>query len=99
MSDALYVTSMQARSGKAVVALGLMEHARRPGRSGRGVPAGDRRRCRTRSADRALTRALPTRVAYEDTYAFTYSDAARVEDEGGPSRLIAQVLDRVRAPA
>jgi phosphate acetyltransferase len=94
MSDALYVTSMQARSGKAVVALGLME-----------MLVGQLERIavfRPVIADSAepdplielLRERYQLEIAYEDAYAFTYSDAARVEHEGGTSRLIAQVLDR-----
>jgi phosphate acetyltransferase len=94
MPDALYVTSMQARSGKAVVALGLMEML---------VGQVDRVAVfRPVIADSAesdpLIELLRERyeldIAYEDAYAFTYSDAARIENEGGTSRLIAQVLDR-----
>ena len=94
MSDALYVTSMQARSGEAVVALGLMEML---------VGQVDRvavfRPVIADSADRdplieLLRERYQLEIAYEDAYAFTYSDAAHVEDEGGTSRLIAQVLDR-----
>jgi phosphate acetyltransferase len=94
MSDALYVTSMQARSGKAVVALGLMEML---------VGQVDRVAVfRPVIADNAerdpLIELLRERyeldIAYEDAYAFTYSEAARVENDGGTSRLIAQVLDR-----
>src|ERR1700722_17662716 len=93
MSDALYVTSMQARSGKAVVALGLMEML--VGRVDRVAVF------RPVIADRAepdpLIELLRERyeldIAYKDTYAFTYADASRVESEGGTSRLIAQVLD------
>ena len=32
---------------------------------------------------------------YEDTYAFSYTEAAHIEDDGGRSALIAQVVDRV----
>lgn len=94
MSDTLYVTSMQARSGKAVVALGLMEML---------VGQVDRIAVfRPVIADSAepdplielLRERYQLEIAYEDAYAFTYSDAARVEHEGGTSRLIAQVLDR-----
>ncbi len=94
MSDALYVTSMQPRSGKAVVALGLMEML---------VGQVDRIAVfRPVIADGAgpdplielLLERYQLEIGYEDTYAFTYSDAARVEHEGGTSRLIAQVLDR-----
>src|SRR5665213_1772805 len=94
MSDTLYVTSMQARSGKAVVALGLME-----------MLVGQVERIavfRPVIADNdepdplieLLRERYQLEIAYEDAYAFTYSDAARVENEGGTSRLIAQVLDR-----
>ncbi|HEY5199534.1 MAG TPA: phosphate acetyltransferase [Acidothermaceae bacterium] len=94
MSDTLYVTSMQARSGKAVVALGLMEML---------VGQVDRIAVfRPVIADSAepdplielLRERYQLEIAYEDAYAFSYSDAARVEHEGGTSRLIAQVLDR-----
>ncbi len=94
MSDALYVTSMQARSGKAVVALGLME-----------ILVGQVDRIalfRPVIADSAesdpmiqlLRERYQLEIAYEDAYAFTYSEAARIEHEDGTSRLIAQVLDR-----
>jgi phosphate acetyltransferase len=94
MSDALYVTSMQARSGKAVVALGLMELL---------VGQVDRvavfRPVIADSADpdpliELLRERYQLELAYEDAYAFTYTEAARVNDEGGTSRLITQVLDR-----
>jgi phosphate acetyltransferase len=94
MSDALYVTSMQDRSGKAVVALGLME-----------ILVGQVDRIavfRPVIGDSAgpdplielLRERYQLEISYEDAYAFTYSDAARIEQEGGTSRLIAQVLDR-----
>jgi phosphate acetyltransferase len=94
VSDALYVTSMQAQSGKAVVALGLME-----------MLVGQVERIavfRPVIADNdepdplieLLRERYQLEIAYEDAYAFTYSDAARVESQGGTSRLIAQVLDR-----
>jgi phosphate acetyltransferase len=94
MSDALYVTSMQARSGKAVVALGLMEMlvgqvdrvaVFRPVIADGGEPD---------PLIELLRERYQLEIAYEDAYAFTYSGAARVESEGGTSRLIAQVLDR-----
>ena len=45
--NGLYVTAMEARSGKSVAALGMMETALGT-RSARGVPAADRRRGSTR---------------------------------------------------
>jgi phosphate acetyltransferase len=97
MSHALYVTSMQARSGKAVVALGLMEMlVRQVDRVAVFRPV-----IADNSAPDPLIELLRERylldTAYEDAYAFTYSDAARVEHEGGTSRLIAQVVDRFAA--
>jgi phosphate acetyltransferase len=94
MSDALYVTSMQARSGKAVVALGLMEML---------VGQVDRIAVfRPVIADtpepdpliELLRERYQLEIAYEDAYALSYTDAARVEHDGGTSRLITQVLDR-----
>jgi phosphate acetyltransferase len=97
MSDALYVTSMQARSGKAVVALGLMEMlVRQVDRVAIFRPV-----IADNSAPDPLIELLRERylldIAYEDAYAFTYSDAARVESEGGISRLIAEVVERFAA--
>jgi phosphate acetyltransferase len=97
MSDALYVTSMQARSGKAVVALGLMEMlVRQVDRVAVFRPV-----IADKPAPDPLIELLRERylldIAYEDAYAFTYSDAARVEHDGGTSRLIAQVVDRFAA--
>jgi phosphate acetyltransferase len=93
MPDALYVTSMQARSGKAVVALGLMELlTRQVDRVAvfRPVIAPD-------AVHDPLIELLRERylldIDYDDAYAFTYSDAARVESVGGTSRLIAQIAD------
>ena len=93
MPDALYVTSMQARSGKAVVALGLMELLTRQ------VDRVAVFRPVIASAARPdpLIELLRERylldIDYDDAYAFTYSDAARVESAGGTSRLIAQIAD------
>ena len=97
MSDGLYVTSMQARSGKAVVALGLMEMlVRQIDRVAVFRPL-----ISDNSKPDPLIELLRERysldVAYEDSFAFTYSDAARVENESGSSGLIAQVVDRFSA--
>jgi phosphate acetyltransferase len=93
MPDALYVTSMQARSGKAVVALGLMELLTRQVER----VAVFRPVIATGSTPDPLIDLLRERyrldLAYEDAYAFTYSDAARVESDGGTQRLIAQIAD------
>jgi phosphate acetyltransferase len=71
MSDALYVTSMQARSGKAVVALGLMEMlVRQVDRVAIFRPV-----IADNSAPDPLIELLRERylldIAYEDAYAFT----------------------------
>lgn len=97
MSDGLYVTSMQARSGKAVVALGLLEMlVRQIDRVAVFRPL-----ISDNSKPDPLIELLRERysldVAYEDSFAFTYSDAARVENESGSSGLIAQVVDRFSA--
>jgi phosphate acetyltransferase len=93
MPDALYVTSMQARSGKAVVALGLMELlARQVERVAifrpviASVPTPD-------PLIELLRQRYRLDIDYEDAYAFTYGDAARVERDGGTPRLIAQIAD------
>jgi phosphate acetyltransferase len=95
MPDALYVTAVEARSGKAVVALGIMELLKRQLERVaifRPVIAG-------KAAPDPLIDLLRARycldVAYEDTYAFTYAEAARAEDSGGRSRLISEVVDHV----
>jgi phosphate acetyltransferase len=93
MPDALYVTSMQARSGKAVVALGLMELlTRQVDRVAVFRPV-----IAAGAKPDPLIELLRERylldIAYEDAYGFTYGDAARVESDGGTSRLIAQIAD------
>jgi phosphate acetyltransferase len=93
MPDALYVTSMQARSGKAVVALGLMELlTRQVDRVAVFRPV-----IAPGATHDPLIELLRERylldIDYTDAYAFTYSDAARVESAGGTSRLIAQIAD------
>jgi phosphate acetyltransferase len=93
MPDALYVTSMQARSGKAVVALGLMELLTRQVER----VAVFRPVIAPGATHDPLIELLRERylldIDYDDAYAFTYSDAARVESVGGTSRLIAQIAD------
>jgi phosphate acetyltransferase len=93
MPDALYVTSMQARSGKAVVALGLMELLTRQVER----VAVFRPVIASGPTPDPLIDLLRERyrldLDYEDAYAFTYSDAARVESSGGTQRLIAQIAD------
>ncbi|HTC71126.1 MAG TPA: phosphate acetyltransferase, partial [Acidothermaceae bacterium] len=93
MPDALYVTSMQARSGKAVVALGLMELLTRQVER----VAVFRPVIASGPTPDPLIDLLRERyrldLDYEDAYAFTYGDAARVESSGGTQRLIAQIAD------
>ena len=93
MRNALYVTSMQARSGKAVVALGLMELLTRQVER----VAIFRPVIASGSVPDPLIELLRERyelgMAYEDAYAFTYADAARVERDSGTPRLIAQIAD------
>jgi phosphate acetyltransferase len=94
MTNALYVTSMQARSGKAVVALGITEMlVRQVDRVAVFRPV-----ISDNPASDPLIELLRERyqlgIAYEDAYGFSYSQAARIESDGGPSRLIAQVVDR-----
>ena len=93
MRNALYVTSMQARSGKAVVALGLMELLTRQVER----VAVFRPVIASNPAPDPLIELLRQRyrleLDYEDSYAFTYADAARVERDGGTPRLIAQIAD------
>jgi len=93
MRNALYVTSMQARSGKAVVALGLMELLTRQIER----VAIFRPVIASGPTPDPLIELLLERYGlgldYEDAYAFTYADAARVERDGGTSRLIAQITD------
>jgi phosphate acetyltransferase len=93
MPDALYVTSMQARSGKAVVALGLMELlTRQVDRVAVFRPV-----IAPGATHDPLIELLRERylldIDYNDAYAFTYSDAARVRSAGGNSRLIAQIAE------
>lgn len=97
MPDGLYVTSMQARSGKAVVALGLMEMlVRQVGRVAvfRPVIANNSERD---PLIELLRERYELDIAYEDAYALTYADAACVESDGGASRLVAQVSERFAA--
>ena len=93
MPNALYVTSMQARSGKAVVALGIMELLKRQVER----VAVFRPVIASNPAPDPLIELLRQRyrleLDYEDSYAFTYPDAARVERDGGTPRLIAQIAD------
>ena len=98
MLNALYVTSMQARSGKAVVALGLMELLTRQVER----VAIFRPVVASKPTPDPLIELLRQRyrleLDYEDAYAFTYADAARVERDGGTPRLIAQIADHVLPP-
>ncbi len=95
MRDALYVTSTQARSGKAVVALGLMELlTRQVDRVAVFRPVIAPGAARDPLIELLRERYLLD-IDYDDAYAFTYSDAARVENAGGTSRLIAQIADHV----
>ena len=94
MLNALYVTSMQARSGKAVVALGLMELlTRQVDRVAIFRPV-----IASGPTPDPLIELLRERyqldMGYEDAYAFTYGDAAHVESSGGTPRLIAQIADQ-----
>ncbi|HEY0871461.1 MAG TPA: phosphate acetyltransferase, partial [Acidothermaceae bacterium] len=93
MPDALYVTSTQPRSGKAVVALGLMELLTRQVHR----IAVFRPVIAPGAARDPLIELLRERylldIDYDDAYAFTYSDAARIESAGGTSRLIALIAD------
>jgi phosphate acetyltransferase len=95
MPDALYVTAVEARSGKAVVALGIMELLTRQLER----VAIFRPVIASGIAPDPLIDLLRARycldLAYEDTYSFTYAEAARAEDSGGRSRLISQVVDHV----
>jgi phosphate acetyltransferase len=93
MPDALYVTSTQARSGKAVVALGLMELlTRQVDRVAVFRPVIAAGVTRDPLIELLRERYLLD-IDYDDAYAFTYNDAARVEGQGGTSRLIAQIAD------
>lgn len=94
MPDALYVTAMQARSGKAVVALGIMDLlVRQVDRVAvfRPVIADD-------AAPDPLIELLCERyrldIDYDDAYAFTYADAAGIQNVGGTSRLVSQVVEQ-----
>jgi phosphate acetyltransferase len=94
MSDALYVTAMEARSGKAVVALGIMELlVRQVDRVAvfRPVIAGG-------AEPDPLIELLRERymldLAYEDAFAFTYADAAHIENTAGNRHLVSQVVEQ-----
>jgi phosphate acetyltransferase len=93
MRSALYVTSMQARSGKAVVALGLMELLTRQVER----VAIFRPVIASGQTPDPLIELLRERyrlgMDYEDAYGFTYADAANVERDGGTPRLITQIAD------
>jgi phosphate acetyltransferase len=93
MRNALYVTSMQARSGKAVVALGLMELLTRQVER----VAIYRPVIASGPTPDPLIELLRERyqlgLDYEDAYAFTYADAAHIERDGGTPRLIARIAD------
>jgi phosphate acetyltransferase len=93
MRNALYVTSMQAQSGKAVVALGLMELLTRQVER----VAVFRPVIASGPTPDPLIELLRERyrlgMDYEDAYAFTYADAAHLERDGGTPRLIARIAD------
>ncbi len=97
MSDRLYVTSTEARAGKAPIALGVLElltrtAARvavfRPIVADNGVPD-------------VLIELLRDRYqleqSYSDSYACTYGQAAELLDGPDSTRLVAHVLDRFAA--
>ena len=95
MPETLYLTSLQARSGKAVIALGIMDMlTRQLDRVAIFRPV-----IASADAPDPLIELLRSRycldLEYEDTYAFSYSEAAHIEDAGGRAALIAQVVDRV----
>jgi phosphate acetyltransferase len=95
MPEALYVTAVQARSGKAVVALGIMDMlTRQLDRVAIFRPV-----IASSDSPDPLIELMRARYCpdldYDDTYAFTYGEAAHIEDAGGRSRLIAQVVDHV----
>jgi phosphate acetyltransferase len=95
MPEALYVTSMQARSGKAIVALGLMElltrQIERVAIFRPVIAAGPK----PDPLIELLRERYSLDLDYEDAYAFTYGDAARVENSSGRSRLIGQIADHL----
>ncbi len=94
MSNALYLTSMRERSGKAVVALGVMELlVRNIDKVAVFRPVID-----AGSEPDPLIELLRERygldMSYEDTFAFTYADAARIENAGGIQLLVSQIAER-----
>ncbi len=101
MSKLLYLTSMEAHAGKAVVALGVMELlARHVERIAvfRPIIGADRLMIDGVGRD-PLIELLRARyqldVVDDETYAFTYASASVVETIGGRRGLVAEILERV----
>jgi phosphate acetyltransferase len=94
MADGLYVMATHEQAGKAVVALGLMEllsrQVERVAVFRPVIPDG--------AGPDPLIELLRERYAldvpYDDAYAFTYSEAAQVENTSGTRQLISQVAER-----
>lgn len=94
MSDSLYVTSMDPRSGKAAVALGILELlARQVGSLTvfRPIIAG--------GPDRdalidLLCQRYDLQVDYPDTYAASYDEAAALIEGADTTRLVEHVVER-----
>ena len=95
MSDILYLTSMEPRSGKSAIALGLLDLLAadveklavfRPI-----VPDHDRPDPIVELARERYQLEIPE----ADAVAFTYSSAAEVIEAGGPQKLISAMVDHV----
>ncbi|MDQ1539969.1 MAG: phosphate acetyltransferase, partial [Actinomycetota bacterium] len=91
---ALYLTSMRERSGKAVVALGVMEllvrHIDKVAVFRPVIGGG--------SARDPLIELLRERygldTSYEDMVGFSYADAARIENASGTAHLVSRIAER-----
>ncbi|EXG80294.1 phosphate acetyltransferase [Cryptosporangium arvum] len=95
MSDILYLTSMEPRSGKSAVALGLLD-----------LLAADVRRLavfrpvvpdhsRPDPIVELARQRYDLEIAEDDAVAFTYSTAAELIEAGGPQKLIEAIVDHV----
>ncbi len=94
MSDSLYVTSMDPRSGKAAVALGILEMlARQVGSLAVFRPVIAARDDRDALID-LLCRRYDLQIDYPDTFAASYDEAAALIDGADTTRLVEHVVER-----
>jgi len=97
MAQSLYIAGIEPRSGKSVIALGLMELlSKRIGRVGyfRPVIPSDEVRDNNIELIRSRYGLAP---AYNDMYAYTHDNARRLTIEGRMASVLKTIMDRFRA--